>query len=55
MSMSYDIALTIIEFCRVHKIDEKFGKELLYDIRNDLEWDDDYSIVEDYFRNHSHS
>ena len=50
MSMSYDIAQTIIEFCKTHKIDDKFGKELLYDIRCDLEWDDDYSIVEDYFR-----
>ncbi len=50
MSMAYDIALTVIEFCKAHKIDEKFAKELLYELRQDLEFDNNYSIVEDYFR-----
>ena len=44
------VAITIIDFCKRHKIDKHFGKQLLYDIRSDLEWYDDWSIIEDYFR-----
>ena len=51
MSMSYDIAQTIITFCQRHKIDRYFGENLLQEIYRDLEWDDDVDAdAADYFR-----
>ena len=50
MSAAYDIAMTVINFCKKHGIHKSFAEELITEIRCDLEWDDDYSIACDYVR-----
>jgi len=50
MSMKYDIAVTVIEFCKDLNISKNHAKTLLFNIYGDLEWENDMSICEDYIR-----
>ena len=50
MSMKYDIAVTVIEFCKDNNISKNHAKTLMYNIYEDLEWENDMSICDDYVR-----